>query len=178
VIAPTDYLRIAVDPIRLAVLGAAARGAVDVEAVAADLGVASRRVLKEMGSLIELGLLTTDRTLDREALREIARALPQSAEMDPAIIEGPWSAEEAGVLARFFSGSRLVEIPGAHAKRSLVLERLAQEFEPGLRYAEVEVNSILQVFHPDYAALRRYLVDEGFLTRADGAYWRTGGRVE
>jgi hypothetical protein len=25
--------------------------------------------------------------------------------------------------------------------------------------------------------LRRYLVDEGFLTRADGVYWRTGGRM-
>jgi hypothetical protein len=177
VINPTDYLRIVVDPVRLAVLGAAARGEVDVEEVAAGVGVAPRRVLKEVGSLIEIGLLTPERTLDREALREVARALPQSAEMDPAIAEGPWSAEEAGVLARFFSGARLVEIPANRAKRTLVLDRLSQEFEPGLRYAEVEVNSILQVFHPDYATLRRYLVDEGFLTRADGAYWRTGGRV-
>ena len=31
--------------------------------------------------------------------------------------------------------------------------------------------------YPDYATLRRYLVDEGLLTRADGVYWRTGGRV-
>jgi hypothetical protein len=175
---PTDYLRMAVDPVRLAVLGAAARGPVDVDGVAADLGVPSRRVLKEVGTLIEVGLLTAERALDRVALREVARALPQTAEMDPAIVEGPWSAEEAAVLARFFSGARLVEIPTNRAKRALVLDRLAQEFEPGLRYAEVEVNSILQVFHPDYAALRRYLVDEGFLTRADGAYWRTGGRVE
>jgi hypothetical protein len=60
----------------------------------------------------------------------------------------------------------------------VVLERLAHEFEVGLRYSEMEVNSILQTFHPDYAALRRYLVDEGFLSRADGSYWRTGGRVE
>jgi len=32
--------------------------------------------------------------------------------------------------------------------------------------------------HPDHAALRRYLVDEGFLERAGGIYWRTGGTVE
>ncbi len=31
--------------------------------------------------------------------------------------------------------------------------------------------------YPDYATLRRCLVDEGLLTRADGVYWRTGGRV-
>jgi hypothetical protein len=45
-----------------------------------------------------------------------------------------------------------------------------------LRYAERDVSLALQLWHPDYAALRRYLVDEGFLTRADGVYWRTGGR--
>ena len=32
-------------------------------------------------------------------------------------------------------------------------------------------------FHPDHAALRRYLVDEGFLTRDAGFYWRSGGTV-
>jgi hypothetical protein len=33
------------------------------------------------------------------------------------------------------------------------------------------------MFHADYAALRRHLVDEGLVTRADGVYWRTGGRA-
>ena len=32
--------------------------------------------------------------------------------------------------------------------------------------------------YDDYAALRRYLVDEGFLTREGGIYWRSGGTVE
>ncbi len=176
-IPPTDFLRLAVDPIRLAVLGRAAVGTVDPERLAADLGVAGRRVRAEIGTLAGAGLLTPDLELDREALRDIARALPRAAAMDPAIADGPWSAEEATVLARFFSGSRLCEIPSNHAKRTIVLERLALSFEPGIRYTEREVNSALQVFHPDYAALRRHLVDEGFLSRADGSYWRTGGRV-
>ncbi|MCW2567621.1 MAG: putative regulator, ArsR family, partial [Mycobacterium sp.] len=46
------------------------------------------------------------------------------------------------------------------------------------RYAEAEVNVVLRAWHPDHAALRRYLVDEGFLGRERGEYWRTGGRVE
>ena len=37
------------------------------------------------------------------------------------------------------------------------------------------VNLILAQVHPDTAALRRYLVDDDFLSRADGEYWRTGG---
>ena len=54
----------------------------------------------------------------------------------------------------------------------------AQEFEPGLRYEEADVNFRLQLFYPDYAALRRYLVDEGMMNRAEGVYWRTGGRYD
>lgn len=176
-IAPTDFLRIAVDPVRLAVLGSAARSGVDTAAIAADLRVSRRRVQRELGRLREAGLVSAEGRLDREVLQAVARALPQAAPPDPVLLAGPWSAEEAEMLGRFFSGSRLTAIPGQQAKRRLVLERLAQEFEPGLRYEEREVNEILQVFHPDHASLRRYLVEEGMLGRAEGAYWRTGGRT-
>jgi hypothetical protein len=37
---------------------------------------------------------------------------------------------------------------------------------------------LLAVWHPDVAALRRYLVDGGLLTRAGGVYWRSGGYVD
>jgi hypothetical protein len=176
VTSPTDFLRIAVDPIRLAILGRAALGPVDCDALAAALGVDPRRVRREAGDLAGEGLLTRDLVLDREALLAVARALPQALPADPNLLEGPWSPEEAEILARSFSGSRLVSLPSQHAKRRLVLERLAQEFEPGLRYEERTVNATLQVFYPDHTTLRRYLVDEGFLTRVDGVYWRTGGR--
>jgi hypothetical protein len=65
-----------------------------------------------------------------------------------------------------------------HAKLLVVLDRLAPEFEPGQKYAEPEVNEVLQRFHPDHAALRRYLVENDFLTREDGSYWRSGGTFE
>ena len=54
---------------------------------------------------------------------------------------------------------------------------LAQEFEPGRRYSEPMVNLMLGKWHEDTAALRRYLVDEGFLDREAGEYWRSGGTV-
>jgi hypothetical protein len=40
------------------------------------------------------------------------------------------------------------------------------------------VNVIVGRFFNDYAALRRSLVDEGFLERERGVYWRAGGRVD
>jgi hypothetical protein len=72
----------------------------------------------------------------------------------------------------------LRSIPTKIRKRLVVLDLLAQEFEPGERYAETDVNNRLRAFHPDVAALRRYLVEEGFLDRHAGFYWRRGGTGE
>ncbi len=83
------------------------------------------------------------------------------------------------VLANFVgSDGRLRTIPTKHSKLMVVLDRLAQEFEPGRSYPEADVNDILQQFHPDYAALRRYLVENGFMTREDNVYWRSGGTFD
>ncbi len=89
------------------------------------------------------------------------------------------SAQQERVLRSFFGDDgRLHTIPSKHAKLLVVLDRLAQEFEPGKTYSEAGVNDILVRFHPDYAALRRYLVENDFMTREDGHYWRSGGTFE
>jgi hypothetical protein len=173
---PAAYLRMVLDPVRLAVLGTAAVGKVDVDSLAAALGVPVKAVLLAIVKLQEAGLLDDDHRLDVGTLRRLGSELPTVAGASASVTEGPWDDEEATVLRRFFDGTRLTQIPTQRAKRLIVLERLAQEFEPGLRYAERDVSFTLQLWYPDYAALRRYLVDEGFLTRADGFYWRTGGR--
>jgi hypothetical protein len=83
------------------------------------------------------------------------------------------------VLTNFVGqDGRLRTIPTKHSKLMVVLDRLAQEFEPGRTYPEADVNQILQRFHPDYAALRRYLVENGFMTREDNMYWRSGGTFD
>jgi hypothetical protein len=73
---------------------------------------------------------------------------------------------------------RVETLPARRSRRLMLLSEVAQVFEPGIRYPEAVVNDLLRVIHPDYAALRRYLIDEDFLDRADGQYWRTGGPVE
>lgn len=175
---PTEFLRLALDPLRLAVLGAAARGPVDVEALAGELGTRPDRVERALGRLRAAGLIDTDLRLDVTALRAVAAQLPELAPADDEVLEGPWTADERQILARFFERDRLREVPTTRSKRLVVLERIVQEFEPGLRYDEREVDRRLQLVHPDHASLRRHLVDEGLLTRADGSYWRTGGRFD
>ena len=172
---PSELLRLLLDPVRLAVAGDAVGGATPVADLAERLGIEPREVADARGRLMAAGLLDGD-ALNVEVLRSVAQALPGDPPAGDQVIEGPWSADEALVLGRFFSGDRLQSIPSSRSKRLVVLERLAQEFEPGLRYEEADVNFRLQLFHADYAALRRYLVDEGLMSRADGVYWRTGGR--
>jgi hypothetical protein len=87
--------------------------------------------------------------------------------------------DDRKVLATFLTADgRLRSIPTKHSKLLVVLDRLAQEFEPGRTYPESEVNETLLRFHPDFAALRRYLVENGFMTREDNKYWRSGGTFE
>jgi hypothetical protein len=81
------------------------------------------------------------------------------------------------LLRGFVSNGRIETIPARHLRRRLLLDKIAQAFEPGVRYPERRVSLFLGSIHADHAALRRYLVDEEFLSRADGEYWRSGGTV-
>ena len=173
---PADIVRVVADPLRLALLGRAAEGKVELDEVARSFGIAKRKVAEAVGKLRAAGLIDQDMRLIADRLQSIAASLPTAEGVAASITAGPWSDEERHILSRFFSGTRLTEIPSSRHKRQIVLERLAQEFEPGHRYQERDVNFALQLFHADYAALRRYMVDEGLLTRADGVYWRSGGR--
>lgn len=54
------------------------------------------------------------------------------------------------------------------------LQEAADLFEAGRPYPEPEVNERLKQLNPDFAALRRYLVEEGLMARAGGLYRRVG----
>jgi hypothetical protein len=175
----TDLLRTLLEPDRLAVVGAVARHPHDPAEIAATTGVDRDEVVRTLAPLVQAGLVVRDGArfqVDATAWRTIAQQLPRAAPPHPRIAFG-MTEDEAEVLARFFSGEQLVELPAQRSKRLVVLERLALEFEPGRRYEEAEVNALLGRFHPDHATLRRALVDESFLDRAEGRYWRSGGRV-
>ena len=81
------------------------------------------------------------------------------------------------ILARFIRAGRIVTVPAKRSRRLILLDHVAQRFEPGVQYPEGAVNRELRNLHEDYAAMRRYLVDEGFLERQHGMYWRAGGTV-
>jgi len=178
---PDDVLRALADPERLAIAGMLAREPRTAASLREELGLPVTRVRKHLNRLSTAGVvrLEADRRtyrLDPGTLRRVAEAVGPPREAGLPL--GAASEDEEAVLRTFFRNGRLTEIPAKESKRRIVLERVAIEFEPGVRYDEKEVNVIVGRFLNDYAALRRSLVDEGFLARDHGEYWRVGGRVD
>ncbi len=84
----------------------------------------------------------------------------------------PLTSDEK-VLRAFIRDGRLVSIPARAQKKAVILRYLVDRcFTEDRAYPEAEVNQRLALWHPDVAALRRYLVDSGLMTRAGGEYRR------
>src|SRR5215472_15347497 len=93
-------------------------------------------------------------------------------DLDPASVIDAIAADEQ--LRVFVKKGRIEAMPARQSRRRLLLDKIAQGFEPGVRYPEYRVSRFLGALYPDYAALRRYLVDEELLSRAGGEYCRSG----
>lgn len=166
------------DPARLRVVAALALGAGTLEEVAEAAGLPLKDVALAARRLARAGLVHRDGrdlALRTELFAAAARAAAEAAPPPEPLSDDP--AQDA-VLSAFVRDGRLTSIPAQRSKRLVVLDHLVRVFEPGVRYPERQVNVLLAVWHPDVAALRRYLVDEGFLSREAGVYWRSGGYVE
>lgn len=173
------------DASRLRIVGLLADGRkMSVEQLAVALELTPGTVVHHLRRLREAGLVQSlarppymDYSLRLGRLAEIGGALHhiereqagESTELGPL---PDWaSPADSKVLRAFFDGERLSSIPVQRSKRLVVLRQLAETvFERKRRYPEKEVNQLLAVRHPDAASLRRYLVDEGFMTRKWSVY--------
>ena len=89
-----------------------------------------------------------------------------------AMAEDP--AYEARVLRAFVRGDHLVSIPARDRKRQVVLRFLVDRVFPDAEPVdERDLNLRLALWHPDVAALRRYLVDAGLVERSGMTYRRS-----
>lgn len=87
-------------------------------------------------------------------------------------------ADPPNELRAFIRDGRIAAMPARHGRRRLLLDQEAQAFSPGRHYSEAAVDEVLRTIFDDHCALRRYLVDEAFMSRtASGIYWRAGGTV-
>lgn len=163
---------------RRRVLAAIELGAATLHEAATVSGLTDHRSSKALGKLVDAGIVTATAsglTVDGAAIARAARAALQRPPNNEHAAE---PLDTRKVLDAFVRDGRITSMPTSHAKRRMLLDWLARGFEPGRRYAESEVNAALDGHAEDPAALRRYLVDETFLDRKDGMYWRAGGTVD
>lgn len=178
-------LKALADPSRLRILGLLAARPYAVEELAAALELSPGTVVHHLKRLEAAGLVAARPTppyveylLQPERLREVGRRLGSLDADEPvALAPGPDGAPvpafDAKVLRAFVVDGRLASIPAQEKKRQVVLRYLADRcFEPGREYDEREVNARLAEYHPDVAALRRYLVGARLMTRSKGVYRR------
>jgi len=165
------------DSDRRSVFAAVQLGAAHVADVATVSGLSVAQVGKALGKLVDVGLVTVANgrlTIAAAVFQQAARAAlarPSVSEHDSLPVA------DRKVMNAFVVDGRLQSIPSSPGKRLVILDWLAQLFEPGRYYSEAMVNLTLGQRHADTAALRRYLVDEGLLDREAGVYWRSGGSV-
>ena len=166
-------------PDRRRVLAALILGGSTADDIKRATGLGTRAVMTSLTRLVDSELVLHDEEgrywLVEEAFRQAvidARSTPPREDHDGV------SADAARVLRAFVRDGRLLSIPAHHGKRLVVLDLIAQDFDPGERYSERKVNAMLRKWNDDTAALRRYLVDDGFLDREAGEYWRSGGAFD
>jgi DNA-binding HxlR family transcriptional regulator len=183
-----EALRALADASRLRLVGLLSARPMAVEELAAASGLSAGTVVHHLKRLEAAGLVesTPRRPYVEYALRldRLQTVSKQLAGLENAgeagdRLAGPdgesLPAYDAKVLRAFLRDGRLVSIPAQERKRQAVLRYLAARcFAEDRTYSEREVNERLSVYHDDVAALRRYLVVAGLMTRAGGEYHCVG----
>ena len=191
-------LRALVDAHRLRIVARLATRPGDAETLAAELRQPVPTIRRHLRVLVEAGLAEEradapgafGARLDR--VGELGRALATldaEASGRTAGPDGEWlhdgepladtlarlalTRDEDKVLRSYLVDGRLTRIPAQGKKRQVILRFLLERvFTEDREYPEKEVNQRLALFHPDVAALRRYLYDERYVDRDHGLYTR------
>ena len=174
-----QFFRALADASRLRILGILADRECSVEELASLLDVKPPTVSHHLNKLKELRLVKMRQegtthlyALDEEALRVLSKDVLTPEKMVSLVDDVESDAWERKVLRDFFDGERLRQIPAALKKKMVVLRWLVNQFTPGVRYPEREVNEIIKRHHPDTAELRRGMIDHRLMRREKGIYWR------
>ena len=88
--------------------------------------------------------------------------------------------EREKVLGNYFKQGLqgpLDVFPSKEKRKYIIAQEIIKQFEIDKMYVEKEINDLLATIYPDFATVRRFLIDYRFMTRSvDGKqYWIEGG---
>jgi ArsR family transcriptional regulator, arsenate/arsenite/antimonite-responsive transcriptional repressor len=163
-------------PVRLLILNLIQAQPRHGEELALILSLNPATVSHHLALLTNAGLLTAQKnqyyqtfslvpSILKKTLAEMA-FFPQT-DLPDNVVEDAYRKK---VLATFTRHGRVTKIPTQLKKLQVILEKIAESFEPGREYTEREVNITLLDFNDDIATLRRGLIETGLMTREQGIY--------
>jgi hypothetical protein len=175
-----NFFKVLANENRLKILGILSTRECSVEELAVLLSVKEPTISHHLNHLKSLNLVDM-RVIGNDHLYRLNAKVLQSMNKEvfveeklPSLAEDvDYSAYERKVFSTFLDGEQIKAIPSGYKKRLVIYKWLADKFEYDKQYQEVEVNTIISQYHPDYASFRRDLVDLGFIARKRGVYWRT-----
>lgn len=133
---------------------------------AAEINADGAKARKQLSRLLRDGLVRQD----GQRVVAVPEVFGEATESQRAAATEPVDA--------LFHNGRLTSMPAKENLRQAVFARLTQRlFAPELEYTEKQVNLAIRTCYDDPSAMRRYLVEEGYLTReADGSRYRVADR--
>ena len=162
---------------RLRIVGLLSQGAKRAAEIAEALGMHPSDMMRHLEQLTASGIVSEADgvyDLNEKTIESLARS--QFEGKRPSYVPKEDQEEDARkVLKNYLNADGTIkQIPQMGNKLLIILNFIVDAFSFDANYTEKEVNTILRRFHLDTAALRRYLVDYGFMAReSDGTrYWR------
>lgn len=176
-----DFFKAMADANRLRILGLLAQENLTVEQLSEMLNLRPSTVSHHLAKLAEVGLVSAKASsyyniyqLENKELEKMAQRLLSGDTLPAMAADVNLDAYDQKVVSNYLNNDgRLKTIPSQRKKLEAILRYIAQNFSPGNRYSEGEVNQILSQFHQDTASLRREMIGIGLLERSrDGReYW-------
>ncbi|AMQ05581.1 hypothetical protein AZE41_06440 [Sporosarcina psychrophila] len=87
--------------------------------------------------------------------------------------------EREKVLGNYFKQGLqgpLDVFPSKEKRKYIIAQEIIKQFEVDRMYVEKEINDLLATIYPDFATVRRFLIDYRFMTRSnDGKQYRIEG---
>jgi hypothetical protein len=166
---------------RLKILGLLANGERSVGELATLLDLKEPTVSHHLAMMKELGLVTMRPEgnvhiyrLDVKSLENMSKGIFTQSNLATLVDESSDMWEQK-VRQTFIEGQRIKAIPAQYKKQLVLLKWLVEKFARDKEYTEKEVNEIIKPHHPDTAWFRRSLIEEKFMAREKGIYWRLPG---
>jgi hypothetical protein len=167
---------------RLRLIGYLANGERSVGELARLLDLKEPTVSHHLAELKGLGLVSVRAEgnmrfyrLETQALQSISKDIFAQSNLAALAPKSELSDDER-ILRNWVKNGRLLEIPAQEKKKQIVIRWLAEQLDAQKRWPEREFNQLLVQYNEDFATLRRYLVESGYVARENGIYWRTAKR--